>query len=109
LATITVVRPYGNFGIVHLGDDGLVTAFDEKPVMSDWVNGGFFVFKRGALDYIGEDAVLEREPFERLAADGELMAYRHQGFWECMDTYKDNLQLNELWASGSARWKVWSG
>ncbi len=107
-ATITVVRPRTSFGVVRLRGDGQVAAFEEKPVMPDWVNGGFFVFTRRVFDYLDEGSVLEREPFERLAADGELMAYRHEGFWECMDTYKDNLDLNEAWESGRAAWKVWT-
>jgi glucose-1-phosphate cytidylyltransferase len=107
LATLTIVRPRSEFGIVHAADDGRVSEFEEKPLLGNWVNGGFFVLERAALGYIGEDSILEREPFEQLAGAGELMAYRHQGFWECMDTYKDNLQLNDLWESGAARWKVW--
>jgi glucose-1-phosphate cytidylyltransferase len=107
-ATITVARPHVNFGIVELGRGGAVTAFREKPPMRDWVNGGFFVFSRRVFDYLEDDSVLEREPFERLASDGELMAYRHEGFWACMDTYKDNLTLNEAWASGRAPWAIWA-
>jgi glucose-1-phosphate cytidylyltransferase len=107
LATVTVVRPQSTFGIVKVAADGRVESFDEKPLLREWVNGGFFVFERGALDYIGEDSILERAPFEDLTSDGELMAYRHEGFWECMDTFKDNVQLNELWSNGDARWKVW--
>jgi glucose-1-phosphate cytidylyltransferase len=106
-ATITIARPHVNFGIVKVDAAGSVTAFHEKPVMSEWVNGGFFVFSRRVFDYLEDGSVLEREPFERLAADGELMAYRHEGFWACMDTYKDNLALNEEWAGGQARWKLW--
>jgi glucose-1-phosphate cytidylyltransferase len=108
IATVTAVRPVGTFGIMHVDDAGAVTAFEEKPVLRDWVNGGFFVFKRAIFDYLEEDSVLEREPFERLAAEGQLMAHPHDGFWSCMDTYKDNLMLNELWLGGDAPWKTWS-
>lgn len=107
LATLTAVRPRGNFGILHLDGDARVVAFEEKPLMSEWVNGGFFVFERAVLDYLEPGSVLEREPLERLAAEGELLAYRHHGFWECMDTYKDNLELNELWSTGAAPWATW--
>lgn len=108
VATVTAVRPIGAFGIMHLNGDGRVTAFEEKPPLRDWVNGGFFVFGPAIFDYLEPSSVLEREPFERLAAEGQLMAYEHDGFWSCMDTYKDNLELNERWASGAAPWKVWS-
>lgn len=107
IATVTAVRPEGNFGIMHLGDDRAVTAFEEKPRMRDWVNGGFFVFRKEIFDYLDADSVLEREPLERLAAAGELMAYPHDGFWACMDTYKDNVALNQSWLAGEAPWKVW--
>ena len=107
IATITVVRPVGNFGIVHVADDDRVSSFEEKPLMRDWVNGGFFVFRPEIFDYLVDDSILEREPFERLAAEGQLMAYRHDGFWSCMDTYKDHLALNEIWSNGDAPWKVW--
>ena len=107
IATVTSVRPRMPFGVMHVDGDNQVVAFDEKPLMSDRVNGGFFVFRRDVFRYLAGDSVLEREPFERLAADRELMAYRHDGFWACMDTHKDNLELNELWTSGGAPWKVW--
>ena len=81
--------------------------FDEKPRSEHWINGGFFCFERGVLDRLEPDSVLEREPLERLAAAGELRAFRHEGFWECMDTYKDAVALNELWASGAAPWRLW--
>jgi glucose-1-phosphate cytidylyltransferase len=84
-----------------------VKEFREKPKMEKWVNGGFFVFEPGFLDYVGEGDVLEREPLERLARDGQLSAFRHEGFWRCMDTFKDAAQLNELWARGEAPWKLW--
>jgi glucose-1-phosphate cytidylyltransferase len=102
LATMTVVRPELPFGIAEL-DGARVTGFREKPVADQWVNGGFLVLERGALEYLGDDSVLEREPLERLAADGALAAYRHTGFWRCLDTAKDAQALEEHWAAG-ARW-----
>jgi glucose-1-phosphate cytidylyltransferase len=108
LATVTVVRPQLQFGVADLGEDGVVRAFHEKPRVDHWINGGFFCFEPGALDYLDEDSMLEREPLERLAADGQLHAYRHTGFWDCMDTYKDAVLLNDLWASGDPPWRVWS-
>jgi glucose-1-phosphate cytidylyltransferase len=108
LATMTVVRPELQFGIAELNGDGRVREFREKPRAEHWVNGGFFCFEPGALGYIGEDSVLEREPLERLAAVGQLHAFKHAGFWECMDTYKDAVLLNDIWAAGGAPWKTWS-
>jgi glucose-1-phosphate cytidylyltransferase len=107
LATVTVVRPELQFGIADLDGDGRIRGFHEKPRSEHWVNGGFFCFEHGALGYVGEDSVLEREPLERLASVGQLHAYRHEGFWECMDTYKDAVLLNDIWAAGGAPWKVW--
>ena len=104
-ATVTVVRPQNPWGVAHIADDGRVDGFTEKPQLDSWVNGGFFVMEPAALDRIGPDDVLEREPLERLAAEGELHAFQHEGFWDCMDTYKDNLLLNELWESGEAPWR----
>ena len=107
LATVTVVRPELQFGIAELNGDGRVRGFREKPRSEHWVNGGFFCFEPRALDYIGEDSVLEREPLERLAADGQLHAFHHEGFWDCMDTYKDAVLLNDIWSRGEAPWKLW--
>jgi glucose-1-phosphate cytidylyltransferase len=105
LATMTVVRPELQFGVTELdGDDGLVTGFREKPRSEHWINGGFFVFEPGVLDYLDDASVLERAPLERLVGDRELRAFRHGGFWECMDTYKDAVALNDLWATGAAPW-----
>ncbi len=105
-ATMTVVRPELQFGVTDLDTDGRVRGFHEKPRSDHWINGGFFVFEPEVLGYLEESSVLERDPLERLAADGQLRAYRHSGFWECMDTYKDAVQLNDLWA-GDAPWKLW--
>ena len=106
-ATVTVVRPNLQWGVAEL-DGGRVSAFVEKPRSEHWINGGFFCFGPGALDYIGADSVLEREPLERLAGAGELHAYRHEGFWDCMDTYKDAVTLDDLWRSGEAPWPTWN-
>jgi len=104
LAAVTVVRPELPFGVALLDGEDRVTGFHEKPRAEHWVNGGFFSMLPGALGYLSEDAVLEREPLERLAADGELAAFRHEGFWACMDTYKDAVALDDLWAGGDAPW-----
>jgi len=108
LATMTVVRPELQFGVTELDGDGRVTGFHEKPRSEHWINGGFFCFEPGVFDYLSESSVLEREPLEGLADDGQLCAFRHTGFWECMDTYKDAVQLNDLWAGGRPPWKLWS-
>ncbi|HHV55853.1 MAG TPA: glucose-1-phosphate cytidylyltransferase [Firmicutes bacterium] len=108
LATVTAVRPPARFG--GLGFDGdLVVRFVEKPQTGEgWINGGFFVLEPGVLDYIeGDDTVWEREPLERLAADGQLVAYKHAGFWQPMDTLREKQLLEALWESGKAPWKVW--
>lgn len=108
LATLTTVRPVSRFGIIDITDDGAVSRFNEKPISDSWINAGFFVFDRHVLDFIDNDnCILEREPLELLAADGQLMAYRHDGSFHMMDTYREYLALNELWSSGKAPWKVW--
>jgi glucose-1-phosphate cytidylyltransferase len=107
LVTMTVVQPHSPWGIATLGDHELVTGFSEKPRLEHWINGGFFCVDPAFLDYVEESSVLEREPLERLAAAGGLTAFRHHGFWDCMDTYKDAILLNDLWASGQAPWRVW--
>ena len=105
-ATMTVVQPRNPWGVVHIAGDQRIDAFEEKPPLDCWVNGGFFVMEPRALDAIGPDDVLERGPLEQLSRDGELFAYRHDGFWDCMDTYKDTLLLNELWERGEAPWRT---
>jgi glucose-1-phosphate cytidylyltransferase len=107
LATLTVVRPHLQWGVAELGEGDRIAGFVEKPRSEHWINGGFFCFEPGALDYVEESSVLEHEPLRRLAADGQLHAFRHAGFWDCMDTYKDAVTLNDLWASGDAPWRVW--
>jgi glucose-1-phosphate cytidylyltransferase len=106
-ATMTVVRPRLPFGVADLAGDGRITGFAEKPRSEQWVNGGFFCLEPAALDVVMADSVLEREPLQRLAAGGELHAYRHEGFWGCMDTYKDAVKLNDLWSRDAAPWKLW--
>jgi glucose-1-phosphate cytidylyltransferase len=108
LATVTATVPPGRFGALGIRD-GQVQSFQEKPAGdSGMINGGFFVLSPKVIDLIEGDATIwEREPMERLAASGQLSAYLHQGFWQPMDTLRDKLQLEELWASGRAPWKVW--
>ena len=109
-ATITTVRPLSRFGLVDLDADAIVQRFREKPQVDDWVSAGFFVFERRVLDYLkgrGDDLVLEQEPLAELAAQGELAAYQHDGFWQPMDTYRESTMLNDMWNAGSAPWKVW--
>ena len=108
LATMTVVRPRLPFGVADLDGDGRVAGFREKPYSEHWINGGFFCLEPGVLAHLGEDSVLEREPLEGLASAGQLHAFRHDGFWDCMDTYKDAVLLNDLWSRGAAPWKIWN-
>ncbi len=109
LATVTTARTSSRYGIVEMSDDGSVEQFVEKPELQGWASMGFFVFERAALDYIdGPATVLEREPLERLAEAGELMAFRHPGFFFSMDTYREYEYLNSLWSSGNPPWRVWT-
>ncbi|MCX6432199.1 MAG: glucose-1-phosphate cytidylyltransferase [Actinobacteria bacterium] len=105
LATVTTVQPTSRFGLMDMDPDGLVRRFREKPTMDGWVNIGFFVLESGALDYLHENSVLEQEPLARLAAEGQLSAFRHEGFWQPMDTYRELQLLNDLWDSGQAPWR----
>jgi glucose-1-phosphate cytidylyltransferase len=108
LATVTAVRPPARFGGLVLDED-VVREFTEKPqAEAGWINGGFFVFEPGVFDYLdGDHSILEREPLERLARDGQLHAWRHRGFWQPMDTLREKELLESLWSSGRAPWKVW--
>ncbi|HEX2864023.1 MAG TPA: glucose-1-phosphate cytidylyltransferase [Deinococcales bacterium] len=109
LATVTTVRPPARFGEIRFDGDRVRT-FSEKPQTSEgWINGGFFVLNTGVLEYIASDETpWERAPLERLANEGELMAFKHGGFWQAMDTLRDKQVLEDLWQSGRAPWKVWS-
>lgn len=108
IATITVARPCSQFGIVGVDPHTqTVTHFEEKPILDHWINGGFFIFNKGIFKYLKDDDILERDSFSRLVKDKELNAFKHTGFWRCMDTYKDNLELNDLWKNNKAAWKIW--
>jgi glucose-1-phosphate cytidylyltransferase len=108
MATVTAVRPPARFGKLAL-DGATVTSFTEKPQLDEgWINGAFFVLEPGIFDYIeGDHTQWEREPLERLAREGQLMAYKHESFWQCMDTLRDRKLLEQLWDSGDAPWKTW--
>ena len=105
IATVTAVRPSLPFGVLEFAGDGRVATFHEKPRSEHWINGGFFCFEPRVFDYLTDSSVLERTPLEGLAGDDELRAYRHTGFWECMDTYKDAVALNDLWHKGPPPWR----
>ena len=109
LATLTAARPPARFGHIEITDVGQIDVFSEKPQTGDgWINGGFCVFEPGVFDYIaGDETSLERDPLPHLAKDGQLMAYQHYGFWQCMDTIREKKLLESLWA-GDAPWKVWN-
>ena len=108
LATVTTVVPASRFGMLELADETRVQKFTEKPTADGWISAGYFVLNRAVFDYLGgDDCILEGEPLERLASEGQLMAYRHPGFFYAMDTYRDYLHLNALWNACQAPWRVW--
>jgi len=109
-ATITAVRPPGRYGVIHFNRGASsVSRFTEKPTDGAWINGGFFVLDRTVLDEIGGDQTnLEAETLKKLAEEGDLSAYRHEGFWHAMDTLRDKNYLESLWSSGKAPWKIWA-
>jgi glucose-1-phosphate cytidylyltransferase len=109
LATITVVRAPSRFGFVEMAVDRSVRRFTEKPEQGEgWINAAFFVLEPGIFDYIaGDETMWEREPLEALASDGELVAFPHRSFWQCMDTLREKILLEDLWSSGTAPWKTW--
>jgi glucose-1-phosphate cytidylyltransferase len=109
LATVTGMQPPSRFGMLEVGTDGKATRFAEKPQSDGWASAGFFVFQKRVFDYLDSDqCVLEREPLERLAGEGQLMVYRHRGYFFAMDTYREFQTLNAMWAENRAPWKVWS-
>jgi glucose-1-phosphate cytidylyltransferase len=107
--TVTAAQPEGRFGALDIGENSIVKAFQEKPKGDGaWVNAGFFVCEPKVFDYIeGDSTVFEKEPLQKLAEDGELYAFKHKGFWKPMDTLRDKLELQKLWDSGKAPWKIW--
>ena len=108
-ATITTTRPYSRFGVIDMLDDGSVAKFREKPQTDDWVSIGYFIFEPQIFDYLeGDGTVLEEKPLHTLADKGQLASFRHHGFWQPMDTYRESQQLNDLWNGGKAPWKIWS-
>jgi len=111
VATVTSVQPDARFGGMDITADGVVNAFREKSKAdAQWINGGFFVLKPAVFNYLGKDmsnVMWEDEPLEKLTADNQMRAYKHNGFWKCMDALRDKIELNELWESGRAPWKVW--
>jgi glucose-1-phosphate cytidylyltransferase len=108
IATLTTVRPSSRYGVIDVDPAGAVEQFNEKPILDSWINAGYFVFNRRVFDYLdGDECVLERQPLERLAAENQLMAYRHDGFFYAMDTYREYQHLNELWNTGASPWRVW--
>ncbi len=106
IVTLTAVNPESQFGVLKMDGDK-VAGFVEKPKLDSWINGGFFVFSRKIFDYLRKGHELEDETFKELASKGEVMAYRHKGFWKCMNVFKDVIELNDLWEKDSAPWKVW--
>jgi glucose-1-phosphate cytidylyltransferase len=111
IATVTAVQPDARFGGMDLATDGRVNAFREKSKAdAQWINGGFFVLKADVFNYLQDDMnsiMWEDEPLEKLTADDQLIAFKHQGFWKCMDALRDKIELNQLWESGNAPWKIW--
>lgn len=109
LATLTAVRPPARYGHLKIKDGGIVEEFSEKPQAAEgWINGAFFVLEPGIFDYIeGDNTQWEKEPLENLAKDGQLMAYMHTSYWQCMDTLRDKYLLEQQWNSGSPKWKIW--
>lgn len=111
IATMTAIIPEGRFGTMNIGDDNVVKDFKEKPVNDNhWINGGFFVLTPAVFDYLQGDmsnTMWEQEPLQGLTENGQLVTYKHKGFWKCMDALRDKVELEELWSRGNAKWKLW--
>jgi glucose-1-phosphate cytidylyltransferase len=108
VATVTAVQPVSRFGLLQINDTNLVTSFVEKPRLNEWVNGGYFCFSPKLFDFITEDSPLEIKPLTELAEANELTAFKHHGFWQPMDTYREYVELNQMWKDNSAYWKTWN-
>jgi glucose-1-phosphate cytidylyltransferase len=107
-ATLTTTQLHSRFGVVDVDEKGNVSQFREKPMVNDLVNIGYFVFEPKVFDYLEPNSVLEQEPLRELASDGQISAFKHSGFWQPMDTQREYQQLNEIWNSGNAPWKIWN-
>lgn len=107
IATLCSTRPTSRFGVIEINENNIVSKFKEKPVLDSWVNIGFFVFNHEIFHYTSKNSTLEIDVLDPLAKQNELSAYKHEGFWQPMDTYREALILNELWTSGDAPWKIW--
>jgi len=107
LATVTGLRAQSRFGVLEQDGEGGVARFREKPRLDSWISGGFFVLEPGVLDYLDDDCVFEQEPLRRLADDGQLAVYNHSGFWKSIDTYREYLEINRMWAQGDRPWATW--
>jgi glucose-1-phosphate cytidylyltransferase len=106
IATVTAVRPLSRFGIMDINSSNIVQSFKEKPQAEGWINGGYFIFEPKVFDYLSANVVLEGEPLRKLTIEKQLSAYKHEGFWQPMDTFRESKMLNDLWANGDAPWKV---
>ena len=106
IATVTAVRPLSRFGVMDLDSSNNVISFKEKPQAEGWINGGFFIFKPQIFDYLSPGIILENEPLQKLASERQLSAFKHEGFWQPMDTFRESKMLNDLWDSGRAPWKI---
>jgi glucose-1-phosphate cytidylyltransferase len=107
IATMTTVQPISRFGVIDIDKNGFVEGFHEKPQTESWVNAGFFVFEPEVFQYLDENCILENEPLSKLAQEGQLAAYKHFGFWQPMDTYRESVMLNQMWEEEEAPWKTW--
>lgn len=107
IGVITGVRPHSKYGQIEVDHDGTITMFKEKPLVDNFINGGFCVFSRNIFEYMDDNCILEKEVFEQLVSERQLALYKYTGFWKCMDTFKDYQELNEMWYSGNPLWKVY--
>ena len=108
IATVTTVQPLSRFGVMDVDNEGLVKNFREKPTMDGWINAGFFIFEREIFNYLDSECVLEQEPLMKIASEGQLGAYKHRGFWQPMDTFRESIFLNDLWKRNNAPWRNWN-